>query len=378
MNILLIGNYIHFHQQSQQHFAELMRDMLLKSGFSVRLLHPPSILGNLRPSERGIGKWFGYIDQYVLFFHKLQRELDWADVVHICVTSHAIYVPWLNGKPHVVTCHDMLSIRSALGEIPESPTRWSGRIYQQLILRGLERAQHVVCVSRQTQRELLQIAGLPPNRTSVVHNALNFTYSPMLREEAAPYLRSLDLVGEKSFFLHVGGNQWYKNRSGAVHIFSKIIENPLYKTHILVMIGKPWTIELRQLVQALGLQTKVLEIVNVSNTELQALYSQAEALIFPSLAEGFGWPIVEAQACGCPVVTSNRPPMTEVGGQAAAIYIDPENISAATQAILEGLREKKRLIEAGIVNSKRYSGQAFLNGYISAYREAIALSTGSG
>ena len=82
-----------------------------------------------------------------------------------------------------------------------------------------------------------------------------------------------------------------------------------------------------------GLRDRVIELTNITNEDLRALYSKATALLFPSLREGFGWPIIEAQACGCPVFTSDRVPMTEVGGD-AAIYLDPTDPRPAPRLLL--------------------------------------------
>jgi glycosyltransferase involved in cell wall biosynthesis len=76
-------------------------------------------------------------------------------------------------------------------------------------------------------------------------------------------------------------------------------------------------------------------------------------LLFPSLYEGFGWPLIEAQSCGCPVITSNRPPMTEVAGD-AALYIDPADEDSAAERIAEGFERLAQLREAGFRNAERF------------------------
>lgn len=370
MNILLIGNYSNNRQQSMQRFAELMRQCLEASGHEVRLVYPPAILGWLRRGETGLAKWIGYIDRFLLYPILLRWQIRTADIVHICDHANAVYIPHLRGKPHVVTCHDMLAIRSAMGEIPDNPTRWSGRIYQRWILKNLCKSQLVVCVSRQTQGEVIRITGLDTGRVMFVPNALNYAYRPIALDEASPRLRFLGLDAAQPFFLHVGGNQWYKNRAGVLRIFSELIRLPSYQNHNLVMAGKPWTDELRQIVKKLGLEERVYEIVEVSNDDLCVLYSAAEALLFPSLQEGFGWPIIEAQACGCPVAVTNRLPMTEVAGR-AAISIDPSGPEEAAGIISEGLSDRKRLQFLGFQNAEKYSRKSMTEGYAEIYQAAL-------
>lgn len=370
MKVLLIGNYDNLRQQSMQRFAEMLRVGLTAAGHQVRLVCPPVWLGCLLRSETGIGKWIGYIDRFLLYPPLLRRQILWADVVHVCDQANAVYVPHLRGKPHLVTCHDMLAIRAALGEIPESRVGWTGRLYQRWILRSLRRAQAIACVSAQTDEELRRVAGFPAERIAILPNALNYPYRPMPDVEAEAQLRALDLEKARPYFLHVGGNQWYKNRPGVLRLFAELVKHHDYREHRLVMAGKPWTDEMRQLVAHLNLRDRVIERVEVSNEQLRALYTSAEALLFPSLAEGFGWPIAEAQACGCPVVTTDRPPMNQVGGN-AAIYIDPSDPQRAADRIAAALIERDRWREASLENAKRFSTNTMVMGYLQCYADVI-------
>ena len=372
MKILLVGNYETLAQQSMQRYAELLRAGLAAAGHEVRLLRPRVLLGRIRPATTGIGKWLGYLDQYILFRPALWRAARRADVVHVCDHSNAMYAGWIGRKPHVVTGHDLLAVRSALGEIPTHRTRWSGRIYQRWILRSLRRAQLVVCVSEQTREELLCLSGLPAERCRVVHNAINYPYRPMPANESDAHLRALGLDPAQPFFVHVGGNQWYKNRAGVLRLFAELIRHPAYAQHRLVMAGKPWTAEMRALCTELALDGRVDEPVDVASEQLRALYSRAEALLFPSLAEGFGWPIAEAQACGCPVVTTGRAPMTEVGGD-AAIYIDPDDPAGATALIADGLARRAALVDAGLRNVQRFTVERLVAGCVDAYRHVLGV-----
>jgi glycosyltransferase involved in cell wall biosynthesis len=326
------------------------------------------------PNETGIGKWLGYVDRFLIFPPQLRKLAAWADVVHICDQSNAMYVEWVGEKPHVVTCHDLLAIRSALGEIPENPTRWTGRMLQRWVLRGLRRAQLVACVSEQTRSDVLRVVGRALAGTSVVSNALNYPYSQMEHDNAIRKCSGLGLHAERPFFLHVGGNDWYKNRQGVLRIFGTLASLPEFKLHHLAMVGKPWTSAMRAYIRDIGLSGRIHEVIDVSADVLHALYSRADALIFPSLEEGFGWPVIEAQACGCLVFTTARAPMTEVGGQ-AAVYIDPSDEVAAAQAIASGLKQRDLRVPLGLENAKRFSTERMLQGYIDAYRSVLESPT---
>ena len=370
MKILLVGNYPYLKSQSMDRFATMLHEGLRLRGHDVRLLKPQPFLGRLRPSPTGLGKWLGYWDRFVLFRPMLRRATEWADVVHICDQANAVYVPWLKGKPHVVTCHDMLAVRSALGEISDHPTGLTGRIYQRWILSGLKKAMRVVCVSQTTREDLLRITGLLPEKVSVVRNGLNYPYRPLPEQEIAGHLEKMGLADNRSFFLHVGGDFWYKNKPGLLKIFADTVRPDTEKKHRLVLVGGGISSSLRDLAADLGVAERIKAVGAIGNEALCALYATAEGLIFPSLAEGFGWPIIEAQACGCPVFTSNRKPMNEIGGN-GAVYFDPEDSTGAAQIILSALKDRASLVQNGFKNIENYTTKAMLSGYIAEYRRVL-------
>src|ERR1700683_5179365 len=351
MKILLVGNYENERQDqnSMQRFAAFMARGLTQAGHQVRWLRPRRLIGQLHVSEFGLGKWLGYVDKFGVFPSCLKPAIRWADVVHICDQANSFYTKHMGALPHVVTCHDVLAIRSALGEIPQNRTRWTGRQLQRLILKGLISSQHVVCVSEATRKDLLRIAGIPDDRVSLVYNSLNYPYSRMEQREAGCRLRRLLVDPTQAFVLHVGGNQWYKNRLGVLRIFSLLRKLTPGRQLKLVLVGKPWTTEMRRFVAEHGMSDVTVELTGVVDEDLRALYSAATMMLFPSFQEGFGWPIIEAQACGCPVLTSGRAPMDEIGGN-AAIYVDPDEPELAAVTLKCALERAPGLRESSLRN----------------------------
>src|ERR1700732_1304970 len=139
------------------------------------------------------------------------------------------------------------------------------------------------------------------------------------------------------------------------------------------MAGQPFMPEMRRFQYDKAAGRDVIELIDPSNEELQALYSCASLMLFPSLQEGFGWPIVEAQACGCPVATSNRSPMDEVGGD-AAIYIDPEKPDSATAVLNQALERVSGMREPSIANAARFRS-GMIDGYLSLYDKLLKEKT---
>ncbi len=373
MRILLLGNYPYLKSQSMNRFAGVLYEQLSAAGHQVRLLKPKPVFGRILPSATGLGKWFGYLDRFLLFRPLLKKAVDWAEFVHICDQANAIYIPWLNRKPHVVTCHDMLTIRSALGEIKGHTIGLTGKVYQRWILSGLNQARHVACVSKTTYDDVLRLTGMEAERISVVLNGFNYPYHPMGQKEKAYHLKQIGIADATPFFLHVGSNDWNKNKEGLLRIFCQLTHLVVGKKWHLVLAGQGLNDQLRFLAQKIGISDRIREASDLTNEQMCALYSSAEGLIFPSLAEGFGWPIVEAQACGCPLFTSNRAPMTEIGGS-AAVYFDPLEEVDAADIILKAIQNGDYIKEHGYRNAMKYSTKAMVSGYVDCYRLVMSMN----
>ena len=374
MRILLIGNYAPDRQQSMLRFATLLERELTARGHEVTLLQPQARVRVLSPAS-GLSKWLGYVDKFLLFPRTLRRIRHGFDVVHLCDHSNAMYVRDLGDVPHVVTCHDVLAIRSALGEIPQNPTGATGRRLQALILAGLKRARYIVNVSAATELDMRRVTGREAAGSTVVYSSLNYPYTPMPANAARTQLQALGVDAGQPFYLHVGGGSWYKNRLELLKIFAELATLLPTPTRLLI-IGAPLEPELEAFARHAGIMEKISHVSEVTNEDLRAAYSLAEGLIFPSLIEGFGWPVLEAQACGCPVFATARAPMTEVGGQ-AAVYFDPDETAFAAQIIARHRPEAAKMRAAGLDQVKHFSVEQMIVGYVRAY-EYVMSATQSG
>ncbi len=397
MRVLLIGNYPHDAQESMQRFAAMMLSGLEAAGITAELIVPTPCFGRFKRSGTGLGKWLGYIDKFLLFPILLRKKLSTLNfqlspqhhgllaepristrlVVHICDHSNAFYTRYLQDVPHVVTCHDLLAVRSARGEVPENPTRWSGRQLQEMVAKGLARAQHVACDSEATQRDVHRLISLPKDRVSVISIGFNYPYSPMPEPEARSRIKSLSESATPTnnpasprpgFILHVGGNQWYKNRLGVLRIYARAVAtNPA--TPNLVMAGKPFTAEMESYIAAYHLLERVRSIEGCGNEDLRAIYSLADLLLFPSLAEGFGWPVIEAQACGCPVLCSSIEPFPEVTLGTACMHepADEPGFAAELLRLLAQPDARRALTTQGLANARRFAPATMVANYVECY-----------
>ncbi len=377
MRLILLGGYAHDHLESMDRFVAVLAEEMARRGIEVTVLRPEPVFGRLKPAAHGLGKWLGYLDKYVVFPRRLRKVLRRAQaegddfVVHIGDHSNAIWTRYLQGIPHLVTCHDLLAVRSARGDFPENRVSRTGRLYQRLILAGLRRAWRIASVSRATAQDLQRLAQRAPERDLVVLNGLNHPYTPQTAEQRAPVLRRWsEWLVTGPYLLHVGGNQWYKNRAGVARIFRHLCARGNVLP-LLVFAGQAPTEEVLAPLREAGQLVDVISTGHCSSEDLQALYSGAAALLFPSLAEGFGWPIIEAQTCGCRVVTSDRQPMAEIAGP-SAVTIDPADELAAAEQIeallLESAEARAARVAAGLANAARFSLAQMIDGYIAAYQ----------
>ncbi|WOO40823.1 glycosyltransferase family 1 protein [Rubellicoccus peritrichatus] len=384
--VLLVRNYAADGQESMLRFADMLEGKLPGEGWEVLSIAPEVRLGKGQNTLSGKGKWLSYIDKYILApstFKRAAKDLQ-PDIVHVCDHSNAMYLPHFSNYPRLVNCHDLLAIRVWLGEVPGESKSRIGGVQQKWIFSNLRKSPNISCISQATRDELTRLAPETEPYSRVIPMGLNYPYQKIRNEEArkriehAGGLRAKSGVGfPEQWLLHVGGGTWYKNRSGAIEIFRKLLEQSPNKELGLVIAGAPPSDKI--LKAAIGLENRITFIACPDNATLEALYSMATLFIFPSLAEGFGWPPIEAQACGCPVAVSEIEPLKSNCGS-AAIYYDPKQTESAAKQIATVIHDRdalNELSEAGMKNAKRFTAQTMVAAYSNFYHQIINENTAS-
>lgn len=368
MKILLVGNYPYDGSTSMHIWANALERDLRELGVDVRLIAPTPILGRLKPAANGVGKWLGYIDRYLLFPRALRAAAAQADVVHMCDHGSAMYCSMTNSKPTVVTCNDMLAVRGAMGELPEMRASRFGRHLQRWICSGLQRATRVACISQATFDDASRILGRS-DHLSVILDALNYPFQPLAPAEAERRLAGIRGI-EKPFLLHVGGGHARKNRDGILRVFARVAAQVDLQ---MVFAGEALTNRLTRLADEMGVSGRVVQIVKPDVSVIEALYNRAAVLIFPSRLEGFGWPPIEAQACGCPVVASDIQPIADVLRDSAALHslVDEAGMAASVLQLVTDQDHRNGMIQRGFENVRaRFRTSRMLDQYLALYREA--------
>ncbi len=272
----------------------------------------------------------------------LQTFKDKLDVLFI--PAHTLPIIRKPGLKTVVTVHDLGS--EYLPSMHQLKQRAYLSFMQKTQLKGTTK---IIAVSRATKEDLVKKIGLKPGKIKVVYEG----YDKKLFKPGSNDILVDSLI---PYFLFVGTIQPRKNLERVIKAFS--ISHPWGVTTNLVIVGsKGWMSDkIYALPKKLGIEDRVKFLGYVPEEKLPALYSNAQALVFPSLFEGFGLPILDAQACGCPVITSNLSSMPEVGGK-GALYVDPYSVDDIVKGMVESQKSKvkSKKIKAGFENIKRFS-----------------------
>ncbi|UCB52689.1 MAG: glycosyltransferase family 4 protein, partial [Candidatus Zixiibacteriota bacterium] len=231
----------------------------------------------------------------------------------------------------------------------------------------LRNAKKVVCASEHTKRDLLSFYRIKDKPISVVYPGLN-------RQWFYPRNRGVvrERYGLENYLFYVGDMRPYKNLDRSLEAFAKLNNRDIK----FVVAGKKdprFYPNLERKVDQLALKNRVVFMGYVPGEDLPFLYSEARALVFPSLYEGFGLPPLEAMACGCPVVTSNAASLPEVCGEAAH-YVDPESVDSIAQGIHQVVTDqnlRNTLIHKGIKRAQLFSWEKAAKRVLDIFEEVL-------
>jgi glycosyltransferase involved in cell wall biosynthesis len=282
-------------------------------------------------------------DRYLKYL-RIARQSR-ADFNIIASESYSFLLLALPPKRTVVICHDLhpLIFRG-----------WSGtyRLRFKLNLRIMKRARAIIAISEHTKKDLLKYCPfIPPEKVFVIHNGLERKWKRIEDQARLDQVRRTYGLEGKTIVLHVGNDNWYKNVATLLRAVAAV-DDPNF---VLVKVGDLGTAN-RELIQQLSIANRFVHIRGADDDQLMCLYSLADMLVFPSLHEGFGWPPLEAMACGCPVITTRKASLPEVCGE-ASMYVDPrdvEGIAAAIRSLRDDPHVRDDLIHRGLSQAQKF------------------------
>ena len=322
-----------------------------------------------------LAKVVNYAARYGVY--PLSLFLKRSDVYHIVDHAYAHLMSCLPASRTVVTCHDIMLHRLARGEfgaavkLPVVATH-----LLDYSLKFLRKAAAVIATSQATADDLVKYIKVPRERIHVVHNAVDPLFTPPPGPEARRSARTKFGLGEQPIILHVGSNWFYKNLEGLLSSLTALRSSMAGECPLLLKVGKGLTSEQWRLARSLGVAEQVREVGLLSGEDLRAAYWAADTLAFPSLWEGFGWPPLEAMACGTPVVCSNRGALGEVVGDAALIVNpdEPGSIAGGIRHVLESEGLRGELTRKGYERVKHFDWSGASAKVLQVYREVGRLA----
>ena len=267
----------------------------------------------------------------------LRRAARALDVLH-CPTYRG---PVMDGAPLVVTVHDLAVFRH-----PEAFNRWSRWYGPRVVPRVLRRARLVIAVSEFTKRELVDLLGLADEKIRVIPNAVEDLFTDRGRAAEGEYVLTVGTLEPRKNLVRTADAA---RRAGV---------------ELRVVGARGWG---RVDVGGNGVRW----LGQVADEQLAELYRGARCVAYPSLYEGFGIPVLEAMACGTPVVTS-RGGATEEVADGAAVLVDPRDPADIAAGIERAIRDRSELVSCGLARARAFSWKAIADATVGVYREAAA------
>jgi len=254
--------------------------------------------------------------------------LPGVDLFH--ATDHLL--PYFRRIKSVFTLHDLIFLFHP--ETHKSLNRWFLTLMMPRFLRA---ADAVIAVSECTKRDAIRFYRIPEEKITVIYEGVNPRFRPASPEAIAAVRARYGLP--ERFILYVGTIEPRKNLTTLLEAFHHLLAT--YDLRLVIVGKKGWLYErfFRRL-RELGLENRVLFTGYVPDEDLPAIYSAADLFVFPSLYEGFGLPVLEAMACGTPVICSNTSSLPEVAGD-AALLVDPTDARALTGAMEQVLTNER-------------------------------------
>jgi glycosyltransferase involved in cell wall biosynthesis len=342
--VLLLTNYRKDEQRSMLRFGELLSSGLSSDSIECNEIFPEPRLLPLTPTS-SLKKWSGYVDKYLIFPRRLRKVLDnpktRPDLLHVIDHSNAVYMNRVhdNSKTkRLLTCHDLIALRMSKNEFPDAPRiSKTGKQLQNWVFKSLRNADAYACDSSFTEKDLNRIIPHSKGRSEVIHLGVNSKGEGKPDENSLPFDPS-----NTKYLLHVGSSAWYKNRKAILTAFSHLLQNSAQPTVNLVFVGprlqeEELTDETKTWME--NNKSRVVVLNQVEEADLRKLYQYARAFVFPSFVEGFGWPPLEANAMGCPVITTRTGAIADILGNSAT-YVDPANQREINQAMLNAMNKE--------------------------------------
>lgn len=286
---------------------------------------------------------------------------------------HSLYyiMPYCSRVPTVLTVYDL--IPSLFPDYFSFKTRL---LYRLCSYWAVKKSRHIIAISRSTKNDLATRYRISPEKITVIHLAADHSFYPRGKSEIERTLQVLGLPPR--YILYVGSNKPHKNLKRLLKAWEKL--SSAKPALVIAGLWDPRFQEIRRYVESKRLQNSVYFAGQVDDKLLPALYSGAATFVFATEYEGFGLPLLEAMACGTPVITSNVSSMPEIAGD-AALLVNPLNIdelSSALRVVLEDEEFRSKYQALGVKRASYFSWEKCASQTIDVYKKIIGNAHPSG
>ncbi len=306
---------------------------------------------------------------FARLWHRARLPLPverWVGSVALYHATDFVLPPTRPATRTLLTVHDLSFVRT-----PDTASPALKRYLDRVVPRSVQRADHVLADSQATKDDLTALYGVNPGKITVLLSGVNPRFQPVRDPVALTAVRQRYGIGSAPFILSVGTVQPRKNYERLIRAFASL---PDQAVHLVIAGGRGWLQgPIYAVVDALNVRDRVHFIGFADDADLPALYSAARCFAFPSLYEGFGLPVLEAMACGAPVVTSNVSSLVEVAGQ-AALLVDPlsvDDIGAALARLLTDEPLRVHLVEQGLRQAAQFTWERAARQLLEIYQRML-------
>jgi glycosyltransferase involved in cell wall biosynthesis len=355
MRIKYYLNFIEDYRPSMDQYAQQLIDYQKNNFKNIDI-------GSYQPKLSSLSKlffsdiWKLRYSRYVSYPHQ-SKKLAKHDIAHICDQQYAHLYPYLNSKLKFITVHDLVPLvfQKRLNNNP--------RLFK-FSLNSLKFFTKVFAISNNTKKDIIKYTDCPEDKIEIIDRSADpfFNNDPIDRTIAKKYN-----IPENKKKILISGNIFYKNNQTSYKVLEKL--NELNNDFVLLHIGSGN----KKNTYSKKLESNIIRLPFVKREELQNIYKLADILLFPSMYEGFGMPILESMSCGTPVVCSNNSSIPEIVGD-SALTSDYDDVNSFTKNILNLFSNNelyKKMVDKGLSRSKLFSRNKFHNKLIDIYRNEL-------
>lgn len=327
--------------------------------------------------ERRLGASMASRHARFLKYPELIRSCKSADIFHIVDHSHANLALASPPRRTVITCHDVIPLLAARGVVKMPHSRLAKWSFP-LRISCMKRCARIIAISESTKRNLIEHGGVPEEKIRVVYYGFNPTFRPeplvgTVEQEGIAVRMRHGIAEGVPLILQVATATRYKNTPALLRAVKLLSERG--SPAVLLRVGADFFPDEGELIRSLGIGDRIIHVGRTADDSvLAAYYRVADVLAFPSLWEGFGWPVLEAMACGTPVVVSRVASLPEVVGEAGLTVDprDPEELASKLGRILEDPIERRRQVEASLARAATFSWKNCARDTLAVYDEVLA------